>query len=650
MAEALALKDHSRESQIFLDRVVVGFTLLIILTLCLVARMFYLQVVSYDLYTTLSDRNRIQVQSLAPVRGLIYDRHGTLIADNMPSYRLTITKERVTDLDQTLTALNEIVGLSDDEVETFRRRLARRQRPYESVPVLLRLTQQEIARVSVNRHVLPGVSIEAQLLRHYPMGELMAHAVGSVRRISESDARTIDSVAYSGTNHIGKVGVERFYEEQLLGQVGHQRVETDARGRVMKVLDPGAAVSGSDITLHVDVGLQRAASDALAGRRGAVVAIEPSTGGILALVSNPSYDPNLFVAGIDQATYSSLRDSVDVPMFNRALQGQYEPGSTIKPFLGLVGLTTGITTREYAINDTGAFQLPNSSRLYRDWNWKKDGRGGHGLVNLQKAIYRSCNIYFYELALKLGVDVIHDHLDDFGFGINTAVDLPEARMGLLPSRQWKRSARNEAWFPGDTVNIGIGQGDILVTPLQLAAAVAVLANRGKMIAPRMLKSSSRPIAAVTTPLLPDIDHVPAAYWDLIIESMSMVVHRGNQAWGENGTAWSYIGRDIPYRMAGKSGTAQIVEIAQGELYDADELSERQRKNAWFIAFAPLENPTIALAVMVENGGGGSEFAAPVARKVLDYYLRDYQPVAEFDVRTGVEKQHRVIAGVSEGRP
>ena len=628
MAEPNALKDHSGESQIFLDRAVIGFVLLLMLSLLLVARMFYLQILQHDLFTTLSDRNRIQVKSVPPIRGLIFDRHGALIADNIPSFSLTITKERVVDLEQTIIDVSEIVELSNEEIDSFRRRLARRQRPLEAVPILFRLTPEEIARISVNSYALPGVEVEARLVRHYPRGALMAHALGSVRRINEDDARRIDPVAYSGTNHIGKIGVERFYEPSLLGKVGYQRVETDARGRVMKVLDSTPPVPGGNLVLHVDSGLQQAASDALGDRRGTVVAIDPTSGGILALVSKPSYDPNLFVAGIDYETYAALRDSVDVPLFNRAIQGQYEPGSTLKPFIGLTGLVTNTVTPEYTLmNDPGYYQLPGNSRLYRDWNWTKSGRGGHGDVNLQKAIYRSCNIYFYDLAVKLGIDRIHDNLALFGFGINTAIDLPEARSGLLPSRAWKQGARGESWYPGDTVNIGIGQGDILVTPLQLATAVAVIANRGRMVTPRMLKTggAARLAPALPPPPLADIDQIPEAYWDLMIESMGMVVHRGNKGFGENGTAWAYIGRDIPYRMAGKSGTAQVVGIAQGELYEEDELDERQRKHAWFVAFAPIEKPTIAIAVLVENGGGGSQYGAPVARQVLDYYLRDYQP-------------------------
>jgi penicillin-binding protein 2 len=620
MVEPLALKDHTWESRIYLERIVVCFGILVILTLFLVGRFFYLQIVQYDVYATLSDKNRIQVQPLPPIRGLIYDRNGELLADNSPSYNLTLTSERIENLDETLAKLNNIISLSDDEIGAFKRRSKRRQRPYESVPIRFKLTPEEIARVSVDRFALPGVDVEARLVRHYPKGELMVHAIGSVRRINEADSRRLDRVAYSGTEHVGKIGIEKFYENELLGSVGFQQVEIDARGKVMKILESTLPQTGNDLVLHVDSSLQQAASDALGSRRGTIVAIEPSTGGILALVSKPSYDPNLFVRGMDIDTYAALRDSPDIPLFNRAVQGQYEPGSTIKPLIGLTGLITGMVSENYAIEDPGWFRLPNNERLYRDWNWRVSGAGGHGHVNFRKAIYRSCNVYFYGLAVKLGIDRIHEHLQLFGFGINTALDLPEARRGLLPSRQWKEDTRGLPWYPGDTVNIGIGQGDMLVTPLQLATAVTMIANRGRFIAPRMLKSGSDLINTSTVTKLDDIDRVPAHIWALLIESMEMVVHRGNQGFGENGTAWAYIGRGIEYRMAGKSGTAQVVGIKQGELYNAEELDERQRKHAWFIAFAPVEDPQIAIAVLVENGGGGSQFAAPVARAVIDHHL------------------------------
>ena len=621
MAEPLTLKDHTTESQVFLDRVVLGFGLLLLLTAILVARMFYLQIIQHSVYATLSDKNRIHIQSLPPTRGLIFDRNNQLIADNVPAKTLTIVKERVEDLDETISSIRGIIPVTDNQVTAFRKRMARRRRPFESVPLRFKLTEEEIARISVNSYDLPGVDVEASLVRHYPMGSRMAHAVGSVRRINEEDLSRLDQIAYSGTNHIGKIGVEKYYEKLLLGEVGYQRIESNARGKVMQELDKEPPVPGTNLKLHVDAKLQAVAIDALAGRRGAVVAIEPSTGGILALVSNPSYDPNLFVSGIDQKTYQELANSADVPLFNRALQGQYEPGSTLKPFIALAALENQVINADYAIEDPGWFKLSNSERLYRDWNWTKTGLGGHGKVDLQKAIYRSCNVYFYELAVRMGIDTMSEYFKLFGFGHITGLDLPGARKGLVPSREWKQKARGEAWFPGDTVNIGIGQGSILATPLQLATAVTVLANRGKWVHPRLLMDSDiiNGSGSENTPMA-DVPRWESSNWDTVIESMSMVVHRGNKGFGENGTAWAYIGRDIDYQMAGKSGTAQVVGIKQGEEYEEEDLDERLRKHAWFIAFAPVDEPKIALSVLLENGGGGSRFAAPVARQILDEYL------------------------------
>ncbi|MDP6263971.1 MAG: penicillin-binding protein 2, partial [Pseudomonadales bacterium] len=520
-----------------------------------------------------------------------------------------------------LATIGSLIPLSDSEIKAFQQRLKRRQRPFESTPIKLKLTEREKARIAVNRYALPGVQVEARLVRHYPMGALMAHAVGSVRRINEDDLQKLDSITYSGTDHIGKIGIEKFYERSLLGEVGYQEVETNARGQVMKELSGTPPKPGNNLTMHVDTNLQRAASEALGDRRGSVVAIDPNSGGILAMVSKPSYDPNLFVTGIEYQTYAELRDSEDVPLFNRAVQGQYEPGSTLKPFLALAGLLSGVITPDYSVKDPGWFKLPNNQRVYRDWNWTKKGTGGHGVVNLDKAIYRSCNVYFYELAVKLGIERIHDHLTKFGFGSDMSYDLPEAHDGLVPSRAWKERVRQESWYPGDTVNIGIGQGDLLVTPLQLATAVSVLANRGRWVQPRMLKESSLyTLPASRSRLLPNIAEGDDAAWDIVIQSMEKVVHRGNMGFGENGTAWAHIGQDIEYRMAGKSGTAQVVTIEQGEEYNEEEVDERLRKHAWFVAFAPVQKPEIALAVLVENGGGGSAIAAPVARKMLDEYL------------------------------
>ena len=620
MSEPIVLKDHHDESRVFIDRVVMAFACALLLTLLLAGRMLYLQVVQHDRYATISESNRIQVQSIPPVRGLIVDRHGELLADNAPSFSLNLVTEQISSLDETLDRVENRIGLTTEQRSRFERRLRRKQRPYESVPLLHRLSQEDIARISVDQYAMPGVHIEASLVRHYPLSDLVTHAVGSVRRINEDDARVLGKVAYSGTDHVGKTGIERFYESRLLGRVGYQRVETDARGRIMQVLSRTDPVPGENLELTLDAGLQRVASEALGEQRGAIVALDTRTGGILAMVSKPGYDPNPFVTGIDHASYALLRDSIDVPLFNRAIQGQYEPGSTLKPFIGLAGLMMGVTTAEHVIDDPGSFQLPDSERLYRDWNWTREGEGGHGKVDMNRAIYRSCNVYFYGLAVELGIDRIHTHLDRFGFGRNLAHDLPEASSGLLPSREWKRSVRNLPWYPGDSVNIGIGQGDVLVTPLQLATAVAILANRGRMVTPHLLRDAE-------LSLRPNVD-IPDDAWRVISDAMQDVIHRGRRGLGENGTAWAYIGMDIPYRAAGKSGTAQVVGIAQGEEYDDAELDERLRKHAWFVAYAPAEEPQIAVAVLVENGGGGSEVAAPVARKVLDYQMIGNSAIAQ----------------------
>ena len=620
MSEPIVLKDHHDESRVFIDRVVMAFACALLLTLLLAGRMLYLQVVQHDRYATISESNRIQVQSIPPVRGLIVDRHGELLADNAPSFSLNLVTEQISSLDETLDRVENRIGLTTEQRSRFERRLRRKQRPYESVPLLHRLSQEDIARISVDQYAMPGVHIEASLVRHYPLSDLVTHAVGSVRRINEDDARVLGKVAYSGTDHVGKTGIERYYESRLLGRVGYQRVEIDARGRIMQVLSRTDPVPGENLELTLDAGLQRVASEALGEQRGAIVALDTRTGGILAMVSKPGYDPNPFVTGIDHASYALLRDSIDVPLFNRAIQGQYEPGSTLKPFIGLAGLMMGVTTAEHVIDDPGSFQLPDSERLYRDWNWTREGEGGHGKVDMNRAIYRSCNVYFYGLAVELGIDRIHTHLDRFGFGRNLAHDLPEASSGLLPSREWKRSVRNLPWYPGDSVNIGIGQGDVLVTPLQLATAVAILANRGRMVTPHLLRDAE-------LSLRPNVD-IPDDAWRVISDAMQDVIHRGRRGLGENGTAWAYIGMDIPYRAAGKSGTAQVVGIAQGEEYDEAELDERLRKHAWFVAYAPAEEPQIAVAVLVENGGGGSEVAAPVARKVLDYQMIGNSAIAQ----------------------
>ena len=619
MTEPQHFRDTGRERRLFAARAVMIFLISLALVLTLLVRLVQLQVIEYGSYATRADENRIQVQPLPPDRGLIFDRNGVLLADNRPVRSLALVAERIDDLDALIADLGEHVQLDSGDVEAFRRRLKRR-RPYEPVALKVALTEAEVARIRVNGHRWPGAEITDENLRYYPFRELMAHAVGSVRRVSEEDARRLDERRYSGVKFVGRLGVEKFYEEALHGEVGWQRVEVDARGRIRRVIDETPPVVGQNLTLHLDAALQQAAADALDGRRGAVVALDPHSGGVLALVSNPGYDPNPFVVGVEPQAYQQLVASPDAPLFNRAVKGRYAPGSTFKPVVALAGLAAGATDWERTIMDRGEFRLPGQKRAYRDWSWRRGNAGGQGIVDLNRAIYRSSNVYFYELATRIDIDVLSNFASGFGFGQITSIDIADADPGLMPSRVWKLGAKGERWYAGDSVNLGIGQGDLLVTPLQLGTVAMVIANRGRWIRPRMLLSSDRPISEFAAPAMPRVSGPPEEDWERLVDAMEAVVHRGNKGFRGNGTAWYYIGRDIGYRMAGKSGTAQVVEIRQGEEYDEEALEERQRKHAWFIAFAPADAPAIAVSVLVENGGGGSSVAAPVAKAVIDAWL------------------------------
>lgn len=609
-------KDPVRETRIFTFRAIIFWIVVVILVCVLAVRIFYLQVMQHERYAAASDNNRVLLQPIVPNRGLIYDTNGKLLADNRASKSLNLILERVDDLEQTLALLQRLLPISDGALERFEKRRKQRRRPHEPVLLRTRLTEQEIAVLAVNSHRLPGVAVEAQLVRHYPFTKSTAHVLGYVGRINEQELKRIDPVNYSGTQSIGKLGVEKFYEAQLHGLAGFQRVEVTARGRVLRVLERDDPVPGADITLYLDSELQDAAEQALGNRRGAVVAIDTQTGGILTLVSQPSFDPNLFVTGIDSKTYASLRDSLDLPLFNRALRGQYPPGSTIKPFVALAGLEYGHINWAHTIRDPGWYQLTEGGRFYRDWK-----KWGHGKVDLQLAIAQSCDTYFYELAHHMNVDDLHDFLWQFGFGQRISLDVSEAVRGILPSTTWKKAKTGQAWYTGDSLNVGIGQGYMLATPLQLATATAVLANRGRWLQPRMLKSirvDKNYIDAL--PATEEIEAAPQnvtlkreADWERMIDAMESVVH------GRRGTA-QRIGRDVSYRIAGKTGTAQVVGIKQDEEYDVEKVKERNQDHGLFVAFAPADDPRIAIAVIVENGGGGSTSAAPVARKVLDAYL------------------------------
>lgn len=604
------LKDAEREKRIFAFRTLLAVLFVLVLTGALVARLYDLQVVNNDHFQTLSDKNRMQLQSIAPNRGLIYDRNGVLLADNRPVFSLNIVPERTPDMAASLDALGDIILITEDQIERFNKRLKRARRPHQPVTLKSKLTEEEIARIEVRRLSLPGVEIGAELARYYPLGEATAHSLGYVGRINDTELSKVDQKNYSATHYIGKLGVEHFYETELHGTVGYQTVETNAGNRVLRTLDRVDPIPGKDLILHMDSRLQLKAAEELGDRRGAVVAIEPQTGGILALVSTPSFDPNLFVTGIDFKSYAELRDSLDLPLFNRALKGQYPPGSTIKPMIGLGGLDVGATTKDFWIMDYGRYQLKNDERIYRDWK-----REGHGKVDLLAAIAESCDIYFYDLAFKMGVDEMSRYLGLFGFGQNMTRDISEARSGILPSRDWKRAVRGRAWYPGDSLNMGIGQGFMLATPMQLATATAVLAMKGEWQPPAMLKATGDGSIVLSQRVLelPEIRLKDEADWDFIHLTMEEVMH------GRKGTARSS-GRNADYRMGGKTGTAQVVGIAQGEEYDEEALAERHRDHALFVGYAPADNPEIAVAVIVENGGGGSVSAAPIARAMFDEWM------------------------------
>ena len=621
MSLELSIKDPGREQEMFVGRAITLFVLVVILFAVLVARMLTLQIVEHERYQLRADTNRTQIQTLVPSRGMIYDRNGRLLADNQTSFSLAVVAERVENVDVLLSAIVEILSLGPEQVERIQAELAKRRRSDSAVVILEALSEKQVALLAVNRHRLRGIEVISHLIRFYPMGALAAHAVGSVRRLTKEDLETVAPVQYSGSQFVGKRGVEAFYEKSLHGKVGYQKVETDAYGRVRRVLDVQGAQTGQNLTLHLDSKLQAASVDALAGRRGAIVALDPITGGVLAMVSEPSYDPNLFVSGMSSSQFRKLTSSIYLPLFNRAVNGQYAPGSTFKPVVGLAGISAAITDWEETIEDKGWFKLPGQKRVYRDWSWTKDNSGGQGEVNLNRAIYRSSNVYFYDLASRMQIDSLLGFAGQFGFGRNLALDIPEASSGLLPTPEWKRNVKNQPWYPGDTVNLGIGQGDLLATPLQMATVAATIANRGRVVRPKMLLTSDASIDemnGVDEPL--KILGLSEGDWEAMVDSMEDVVHRGGKGFRGNGTAWAYIGQKIGYRMAGKSGTAQVVEIDQGEVYDEEKLSEFRRKHAWFIAFAPVDNPTIAVAVLVENGGGGSSVAAPVAKAVIDAHL------------------------------
>jgi penicillin-binding protein 2 len=605
------LKDARSEAALFQRRALVAMIAVVLCTFALGARFAWLQVSQHEEYVTRSDSNRIRLRPIMPTRGLIFDRNGRLLADNVPEYRLELIPEQIEDLAATLQRLQSVLPLSEDELERFRESY-RGKRRFQSVPLKFRLTEAEVARFAVDRQRFNGVEVVPYLSRRYPYGELFGHMVGYVGRIDTADQQRIDAARYAGTTHIGKMGIERVYENRLHGTAGFEQVEVNAEGRTLRVLSKTPVQSGEHLYLSIDAELQRATVAAFEGQHGAAIAIDPDSGEVLAMVSLPGFDPNLFVNGISHAAYAALNTSQSRPLFDRALQGGYEPGSTIKPFVGLIGLETGIRRPGDTTFSSGAFRLAGQKREYRDWR-----RGGHGHVNLKEALAQSVNTYFFQLAVDLGIDRFSSQMARFGFGRPTGIDLTGEVSGILPSREWKRRARNEAWYPGDTVNSGIGQGFWVVTPIQLAQATATLAARGRAPAPHLLRATQAAFdgEVVQMPLPP-----PPDAWDMdprnveaIIDGLVAVMH------GPTGTARaSAVGS--PYRIAGKTGTAQRISRVGEDSLKVDELPFDKRHRALFMGFAPAEAPRIAVMVVVESGGSGSLAAAPIARRIMDAWL------------------------------
>ncbi|RDH81625.1 MAG: penicillin-binding protein 2 [endosymbiont of Galathealinum brachiosum] len=613
MSRRAVIKNHTLEALLFKRRALVAAIFSVLLLLVLLSRLVYLQFFEFSHFSSLSENNRVRLTPLVPNRGLIYDRNGVVLAENRPSYQLELIPEQIKNMRETLFELGRIVALDEDVLKRFDR-LLKRSRKFEAIPLRTKLSEEEVARLAVNRHRFPGVEVNARLGRYYPLAKSMAHVVGYVGRIDEKELKRVDETNYKGTTHIGKNGLERYYEDQLHGLVGYENIEVNVQGRELRVLDKIPPLPGNNLWLTLDARIQKVAEKALEGFNGSVVVMKPHTGEILAMVSLPSFDPNLFVHGISHKDYKRLRDSPDRPLFNRSIKGQYPPGSTVKAFVGLGGLESRSIGHKETIDCKGHYLLPNDDRKYRDWKKK-----GHGLVDLNKSIEQSCDVYYYELAYRMGINRIHDFLQPFGFGEKTGVDLLGERSGLLPSREWKKRVKNKIWFPGETLITGIGQGYMLATPLQLASATSILGMRGEVHPPHLLKKIGEPgneeKVVINWAAKEPVKLKRESNWRHAIKGMVSVVH------SVRGTARSS-GYGLNYKIAGKTGTAQVFGIAQDAEYDEETIAKKLRDHALFIAFAPYKNPEIAVAVIAENGSHGSSVAAPIARKVIDEWERN----------------------------
>jgi penicillin-binding protein 2 len=625
------IKNYFAENRLFTVRSIVAGVIAAVLLCAVAGRLFYLQVLKYDYYHNLSQGNSIRTEPIPPSRGLILDRHGVVLADNLPAFNVELVREQVGDnkaLDATLAQLVSIGLLRSEEVGNIRRTVLL-HKVYESVPVKLLLNEEEMARFAVHRYQFSGVDIRARLARHYPLKEMGVHAIGYVSAINEQDLKTIDSAEYAGTSLIGKLGVEGAYEQQLHGKPGFRELEVNAAGRPVdkqggyaSKLNTLPPVAGVDLILGMDVRVQRVAEEALVGKRGSVVALDPKTGDIIALASTPGFDPNDFVRGLSVAQYGALANSIDVPLLNRALRGAYPPGSTVKPLYALAAQKYGVITPQQVMYCPGFFTLPGSSNKYRDDEVHHD-------VDMRTAISRSCDVYFYRVAEKMGIDHMHEFMSAFGYGELTGIDIPGEKPGLYASPEWKRRVfkrkADQVWFPGETISMGIGQGPITVTPLQQAHFAGEIATRGQIVAiPRLVAATRAPGSITVVPRTPTfgkpVNIATDEQWSVVFDGMEGAV-------SPSGTA-HVAGAGAKYKWAGKTGTAQVVTVKQTESTKHKDVDERKREHAWFIAFAPADDPKIAISVLVENAGFGATAAAPIARKVLDSYLLAEDAVAE----------------------
>lgn len=610
----IRIRNEWLERHQFTLRVIVVGSIGLILLLAVVTRLFYLQIVSHARYVTLAEGNRLRNEPVMPPRGLIYDRNGVLLAENRPSYELDIIPEQVPDLEATLAALAKVVDIRPQDLKQFDD-LLKTKKPFQPLPIRSNLSDTEVARFAIDRQDFPGVDIRATLARYYPLGPVAAHVIGYTGIISQDELARLDPNQYTSTSQVGKIGIEGAYESLLHGSTGVRQVEADAQGRTVRVVSYTPPVPGKNLYLSIDVRLQEAAEKALGSNSGAVVAIDPRDGEVLALVSTPSFDPNLFIGGISPADFAKLNSDPLQPLFNRALRGQYPPGSTIKPFLALAALNFKVVDPFKNLMCPGYLYVPPNPHPYRDWK-----AGGHGEIDLPNAITQSCDVYFYTVALKLGIDRIHDYLTtQLGFGEPSGIDLMGERDGVVPSPLWKRQTLHQPWYLGDLVIVGIGQGYLLVTPLQLADGVAAIAMHGERFVPQLLHAIGDPLSGKITDtqakVLPPVQESYAGAWNIVVQAMKNVV----ATW--EGTAHN-IGIGAKYSIAGKTGTAQVYRKRLGVFGEESEadIPKALRDNALFIAFAPVNDPRIAVAVEVDHGGGGGGTAAPIARAVMDEYL------------------------------